>query len=739
MKITTPSSALWLLVSAALLSCTRSAALSSNYEPLVFSSSELIKEENLPRLAEALTTTGLVAITTTATTTATTTKQVALNGLCGCQNKIKDEKSFHELKGADTVLLGDGQTVRSTLATATVGFSPLPLDTPELAAQCGEDTVQAMETLRDQVAQTATVFLSAVDNLLLQAKRQELYTSSYQKPLIKTSYGVTYNSISSIVKAATNLEHFHVYSKNSSSLLSENHSQHEPALQVHSDAGLFLAFVPAHSCNSDMATGADQSFLIKDPADGQLKPVAFPPNSIAIMLGAGAEQWLNTPDTLPLKATRHAVHMQAGQSRAWYGMMHLVPESAIVEQTASGQARTFGDMRQAMVLKGQTKTSRTFGDISSNSAGDVSIGCGFSSDDTPAGTHQDFLSTATTTTTTPRRRLQHVENAAACNNKTEFYCWMSCLDIPNADNANGYISEKYGLYCLDPAVLAATGQVSKAVETCTEGGTVGGAMNTACVGMWQPQAPNVPSQEVVVEANSNQTESDEPWCYGGTSMYMDGFNWVGSTCAIYLFPSIILETPGALVLACFFTILFGMSLEFVIQQRRVTVRKYGPGMSRLAVSATFYGLQLTMGYAIMLVVMIYSIPLFLSVVVGIVGGHVVFSAPDALIQTSTKKGSGHRTERMHVDYKRSERKEASTRMYMSEASQRACNTMAEPTGDGSCTFHSAVDHKEFEYTSTVRSSPCTQPTNSSPGPSSDVSCFDDEVPEGSTPCCQNEL
>ncbi|CAB9496837.1 mucin 13, cell surface associated [Seminavis robusta] len=674
MKITTPSSALWLLVSAALLSCTRSAALSSNYEPLVFSSSELIKEENLPRLAEALTTTGLVAITTTATTTATTTSS--------------SPEWF------------------VTLATATVGFSPLPLDTPELAAQCGEDTVQAMETLRDQVAQTATVFLSAVDNLLLQAKRQELYTSSYQKPLIKTSYGVTYNSISSIVKAATNLEHFHVYSKNSTTSSSENHGQHEPALQVHSDAGLFLAFVPAHSCNSDMATGADQSFLIKDPADGQLKPVAFPPNSIAIMLGAGAEQWLDTPDTLPLKATRHAVHMTAGQSRAWYGMMHLVPESAIVEQTTSGQARTFGDMRQAMVLKGKTKTSRTFGDISSNSADDVSIGCGFSRFDAPAGSHQDFLSTATTMTT-PRRRLQHVENAAACNNETMFYCWMSCLDIPNVENANGYISEKYGLYCLDPAVLAATGQVSKAVETCTEGGTVGGAMNTACVGMWQPQAPNVPSQEVVVEANSNQTESDEPWCYGGTSMYMDGFNWVGSTCAIYLFPSIILETPGALVFACFFTILFGMSLEFVIQQRRVTVRKYGPGMSRLAVSATFYGLQLTMGYAIMLVVMIYSIPLFLSVVVGIVGGHVVFSAPDALIQqVNAKKGSGQVTERTR------DSGEGSNAECLSPEGGKVYNTMPvpeQPVTDGSCTFHSANDHEDLE------------------------------IPEGSTPCCQNQL
>ena len=113
-------------------------------------------------------------------------------------------------------------------------------------------------------------------------------------------------------------------------------------------------------------------------------------------------------------------------------------------------------------------------------------------------------------------------------------------------------------------------------------------------------------------------------------MYMDGFHWIDSTCVIYLFSSWVLTTPAKLVLASFGTILFGMSLELVIQCRRFLMAKMSAGRTRLVASGFFYGLQLTMGYFIMLIVMTYSGPLFFSVIIGLIGGHLLFNAQDAV-------------------------------------------------------------------------------------------------------------
>jgi len=95
---------------------------------------------------------------------------------------------------------------------------------------------------------------------------------------------------------------------------------------------------------------------------------------------------------------------------------------------------------------------------------------------------------------------------------------MSCLSIPNVDQAIGYINEGYSLYCVDPSVLASNGnRVSSAIEPCTENGVVGLTMNSNCMGKWEPTAPGVPAQEVIVEAGALAT-AEEPFCWGGTSM-----------------------------------------------------------------------------------------------------------------------------------------------------------------------------------------------------------------------------
>ena len=178
-------------------------------------------------------------------------------------------------------------------------------------------------------------------------------------------------------------------------------------------------------------------------------------------------------------------------------------------------------------------------------------------------------------------------------------------------------------------------------------------------------------------------------------MYMDGFNWLGTTCAIYLFPNWILDTAGKLWGACLGSMVFGALMEYVIGQRRTVVPNLPEGYPRLAVSALFYGLQLTMGYSLMLVVMVYSVPLFFSVIVGLVTGHVLFTAKDALVDTTTTTSS------------KSEKSTASA-----ETGRLECD----------------CEERPLPSKATATYSSCCDPASEAE---------ESDVPEGSTPCCQH--
>ena len=117
---------------------------------------------------------------------------------------------------------------------------------------------------------------------------------------------------------ANHLEHFHVYNKEPEVGSFELVGNTPDTLQWHTDAGLFLAFVPGVTCGKDGDT-PDTSFWVMDPATRRPARAVFPRGSIAIMMGVGAEHWMDTPG-LALKATKHAVKMKHGITRAWYGM-----------------------------------------------------------------------------------------------------------------------------------------------------------------------------------------------------------------------------------------------------------------------------------------------------------------------------------------------------------------------------------------------------------------------------------
>jgi hypothetical protein len=319
-----------------------------------FHLAELQSPEHRPRLLHALTTTGLVAIHPSDTHTEIArdsdsdsgstafgqTRDTAYEQMCLCfpntsRIDIDVERNSHPTHpnnndASDTVLLRDGQTTRTTWATATVGFDA-PLALPEsLQQQCGPDTVAALEDLRDAVAHVSAAFVQALDRIFIQNNRHQ--AASPPLPLLRNKYGGSYSSIHDIVQASQHLEHFHYYSKQPAATTAtgktESQQQHPYSLPLHTDAGLFLAFVPGQSCFQEQDNGS--SFVVKDD-QGRLRRAVFPTTpSVVIMMGVGAEHWLQLPSQQlaggsssgapPLRATQHAVQMAAGDERVWYGM-----------------------------------------------------------------------------------------------------------------------------------------------------------------------------------------------------------------------------------------------------------------------------------------------------------------------------------------------------------------------------------------------------------------------------------
>jgi len=347
--------------------------------------------------------------------------------------------------------------------------------------------------------------------------------------------------------------------------------------------------------------------------DGILRQAVFPNNSVIIILGSGAEHWLkNIPkEILPLKATKHAVQMSPGNSRAWYGMMHLVPESAIIQENP--YTITFGDLRHSMATSYKQSIQRTYENSAptKESLEEISIGCGF------ALLEENSSPVSVSNAVSPRRRrLQMVPDASYCNNSTNFFCWMSCLDVPDSKDVNNHLNKNERLYCMDTTFGA---QDKAAVDACSIG------HNTNCLGVWHSEIAGAPYQYVVKSSTDGSSVPSIPFCSSGTSMYMDGFNWNSVVCIIYLFPSWVLNTQGKLIAAAFGTLAMGIAVEFAIAGRKILMKRAsGCGhLSRLIVSTLLYGLQLTLAYLLMLVVMTYSGQLFICAILGLMMGHFV--------------------------------------------------------------------------------------------------------------------
>jgi hypothetical protein len=352
---------------------------------------------NRKKLQNALSSTGLIAIqvddreendTNDVAFPYEQARHIGLSGLCSCAtvpassssssssqhspSKDMDDNITNELfrtiRGMDsssttgsTSMLSSSsnsiRTTRTTFATATIGDIPLNLPLQELTDTCGFHVVHAMETLRDVIADISQTFIHVLDDSIIRRSTSDSNMKKYRSnrhnpsgnspPVMKSRTGEIYPTIQSIIQSSTHLEHFHVYrnhpplqpgndndehvgSTTSSSTFNQSHA----LLNVHTDAGLFLSFVPGLRCNmnddGDDETTSSSSDLWVQIDHGELSRAIFPPNSVGILLGIGAQNWLHLQQQQqhqnqhqnqqkPWKATKHAVHMPPGASRAWYG------------------------------------------------------------------------------------------------------------------------------------------------------------------------------------------------------------------------------------------------------------------------------------------------------------------------------------------------------------------------------------------------------------------------------------
>jgi len=588
-----------------------------------------------------------------------TVRKRALSHLCNCPTfSDKDDESlslFQQIlqsypKDVQQIKLPDG-TIRRTLASATIGFdknhhSDESQRTNEAAAvlelpswikdKCGGEAYDSLEELRDIVASVTDAFVTRLDREQKKKKGFEGWSSMKN------------DRYRSVLSDANHLEHFHVYTKeaggremiNKAKSSSNRQALEEmvpftPTFDYHTDAGFFLSFVPAMDCHTYKTD--DSSFYLK----GETSPLAFEEDEVIILMGAGAQHWLSDEgeDNEPYAfvAASHALHLKPNAHRSWYGKMHLLPSS----MQAKALTISYGDALPDLTVenyKAHIPTSPV-------------DGCGTKMFE--SSPFEGAVVSPSSYDRTNRRRLQHVNSPENCNNVTNFFCWHQCIDIPNSEHVQEYVRDGYSLYCLDPSIMASSeNSIPEATDPC-KGGF---AHNSNCVGSWQstdnrvsgyffpgltsrsPSPAPSATQEGAKEDGARQEvnyplpeEIEEQFCYGGTSMYMDGFHWLDSACIILLFPSWVLSTPIKFGVACFGSILFGIVLELVLYKRR-TVYALPAGYRRLILSALVYGVQLTMGYFIMLLVMTYSGPLFLSCVSGMVIGHVFFNAQDALIK-----------------------------------------------------------------------------------------------------------
>eukprot|EP00238_Polyblepharides_amylifera_P000991 CAMPEP_0196570718 /NCGR_PEP_ID=MMETSP1081-20130531/878_1 /TAXON_ID=36882 /ORGANISM="Pyramimonas amylifera, Strain CCMP720" /LENGTH=639 /DNA_ID=CAMNT_0041887325 /DNA_START=118 /DNA_END=2037 /DNA_ORIENTATION=- len=351
-------------------------------------------------LSKALADFGLLAVALDDKSASSTT--TALTEYTRCVTKAEESVLSELFK----ITLDDGSH-RTSLGTATNHSIAQPFSAI-VVANCPEFATSAAP-LRSTVDATGKAIAKVLDHLTGDDKA----TSSAELAEEDSFQWVTEN--------AESLEHFHLFTRDENSDVSES-----PALHMHSDMGLFIVMTPAQYLPLQEGEGTDSAQLnggglFLELADGRVVKPSFPMDSFLVMGGEGSRLWVRRPKSVPFFAPGHEVVLpkeMVNLGRAWYGRMFLPSRAATYIGQSSAQESnskiTFNEFRD--------QTYNAFHNGKPETA--LALGCHAS----PAGS---------------RRQLAAEDNCTA----TEIMCWHSCMVVEGCqvseaqciDMANGLL------------------------------------------------------------------------------------------------------------------------------------------------------------------------------------------------------------------------------------------------------------------------------------------------------------
>ncbi|GBG28839.1 High affinity copper uptake protein 1 [Hondaea fermentalgiana] len=489
--------------------------------------------------------------------------------------KALRQKTFAELvqcmesmgSGVPSYFLAD-DTIRRTFVAAIEHGQRHDFN---LASHFGASTLstecvafeKSAAALRELISRVSTLVFAQIDALCGTRQGGEHFALH--------ASGEPYATAQSFLHAGVHLEHFHAYQANCTG------SSTAPALEMHTDAGLFIALLPSAFVDArtgipvnDVAPGL--GFLIQDAQGVVGRPaLAEDGDVILFMIGQGMTELADR--CVPMRPVPHALVMQPACMlgdvvRTWYGRMFLPPADGINEYTQ----RTFGEDLKI-------RTSATLQ----------------ASESFPAGCAHAYNSSDV---------VMARDLADACGDG-EFYCWHQCMAYSD-DSGCTDDTDEADVQCVSP-----------------DGTT------------WSPTASptdHCPTCEPWCYSDSLPETNTEGICNGvGTVMYMFGFASSidpAENCVNILFKSWTLDTPGKLAGGTIAVFIYGMLVEAHIYARRYHLKnvqdRLRPWQNKL-IYMTMYIIQVLNGYFAMLIIMTYSAFLFSAVVLGLAAGHFFFN------------------------------------------------------------------------------------------------------------------
>ena len=381
---------------------------------------------------------------------------------------------------------------------------------------------------------------------------------------------------------SASLDHFHIYrEKSSNDRHSGDSNSPQHSIPFHVDMGLFLLLTPGQWVgeNLDKTSHRDSDLVVKRKNGSTFDITPANPGSVILLFGAGLTNWLYR-GTSGLRAAVHAVNPIStinGGSRVVLGRMFLPPMDSISE---SGIRFEDFFMSSSKIIKQAPVDQSSF----------------------------------------QWRRLMESRCSAG-----EKYCWMDCM--PDVDCGEGIES-----MCMNHV----TGKVCLETDCDTD-----------CTVMCPPRPPtlspspvasspeNGSNMTVVTRASQQSvpvvvtvTDDEIPFCRGGTSMVMSGFESVGSSnanCIILFFRPWLLNSPWKFGLGCLGVFLLGLLVEAAIKLRRFATNKMKVHSRfwREFVVISLFAVNVALGYLCMLAAMTFNVEIFISTVMGLALGHLL--------------------------------------------------------------------------------------------------------------------